>query len=64
MKRTFQTLSQLFWRVRYALYRRDLYRGLRSGRGSMNNPLKMSDLGPVLKALSRTGSNYVKKENL
>jgi hypothetical protein len=44
---------RLFWKLRYALYSRDLYRGLRAGRGSKDNPLRMDDLKPLMKALAR-----------
>lgn len=48
-----RTLRKLFWRLRYALYRRDLYRPLRKERGTKENPLSLDDLKPVMKALRR-----------
>jgi hypothetical protein len=32
-------LKRLFWRVRYAIYNRDVDRALREGRGTRENPL-------------------------
>lgn len=50
-------IIRLFWRLRYAIYSRDLYGGLRAGRGSKDNPLSMKDLEPLMKALGRIGDD-------
>lgn len=49
------TAMRLFWRLRYRLFSRDLYRGLAAGRGSKENPLAADDLAPLQKALRRIG---------
>jgi hypothetical protein len=46
-----------FWRLRYAVYNRDIYTPLREGRGTKDNPLSMDDLAPLMKALRRTGQS-------
>ncbi len=48
-------LQRGFWKLRYRLYDRDIYRPLREGRGTRENPLTFDDLAPLLKALDRTG---------
>ena len=45
-----------FWWLRYALYSRDLYAGLRAGRGTHENPLCFDDMKPTMKALRRIGA--------
>lgn len=46
-------MRRWFWKIRYWLYRGDLYPGLKAGRGSHDNPLTMDDLAPVMRALRR-----------
>jgi hypothetical protein len=46
-------VRRVFWRLRYRVYSRDLYRALRTGRGSKENPLTIEDLQPLMKALRR-----------
>lgn len=46
-------LKRLFWAIRYRLYSRDLYKPLREGRGTKDNPLSLDDLKPLQKALGR-----------
>jgi len=48
-----QTLTRLFWSVRYHIYNRDLYAALRADRGSKENPLTIEDLKPVFQMLRR-----------
>lgn len=48
-------VRQIFWMIRYRLYNRDLYRPLREGRGTKDNPLTIDDLRPLRTALRRIG---------
>jgi hypothetical protein len=52
----FEKLVRWFWVVRYRFYNRDLYEGLRAGRGTKENPLTVDDLAPLMKALNRIES--------
>jgi hypothetical protein len=45
--------ARLLWLLRYKLYSRDLYTGLRADRGTKDNPLSMDDIAPTMKALRR-----------
>jgi hypothetical protein len=48
-------LVQAAWMVRYAVYDDDLYAGLRSGRGTRENPMTIEDVVPILHYCGRTG---------
>jgi hypothetical protein len=52
-QRILQGIARLFWTARYRIYNRDLYAPLRAGRGTKENPLTMSDLEPVMRAVNR-----------
>jgi hypothetical protein len=45
---------RMAWTVRYAVYDRDLYAGIRAGRGTRENPLTIDDVIPVMLYLRRT----------
>lgn len=53
MLNSFRRIVAGFWGLRYHVYNRDLYKALREGRGTRENPLTIDDLQPAMKAQKR-----------